>query len=442
MVDDASMGGDLSGTGTIDPMSTGSVLLATVTDSVIDPGRIEIWASNIAFDPDKGIVSFDVELVNLSRIVIPPPVRFVVTEVVPSDIAVVEFDGVSRDGFPFYDFSDALGEDDLWTIGERTAPVAMRFHTVTARSFAIGFRIELGPAAEEGVIGGVVFRDENRDGDRDICDLCDEVGIPGITVALEKPLSTGGFVVLLARTDSLGRYRFGGLSEGVYRVMVNPPVDAWEVTSSNPLLVTLVEGLDGRVTSFFGANFGLYSLPPYVGEVLFGPILVGPWSWLGVEVDSTFINPPSMLPVMYSYCLDVAALPIDCDCRIVVDTAAAWINGELVFTYGRSTAADSVFFAPKTIVGAEAAIDASPEACACRDAFATLLEPLARLGVSGGNLERLAVEYRRTERRARALENVLLPEVEGALSTIQGQLELADQEEAVRIRLAGRARSS
>jgi V/A-type H+-transporting ATPase subunit D len=67
---------------------------------------------------------------------------------------------------------------------------------------------------------------------------------------------------------------------------------------------------------------------------------------------------------------------------------------------------------------------------------------LARLGVSGGNLERLAVEYRRTERRARALENVLLPEVEGALSTIQGQLELADQEEAVRIRLAGRARSS
>ncbi len=102
----------------------------------------------------------------------------------------------------------------------------------------------------------------------------------------------------------------------------------------------------------------------------------------------------------------------------------------------------STDFAPKTIEGAEGAIDASPEAGACRDAFATLLEPLARLGVSGGNLERLAVEYRRTERRARALENVLLPEVEGALSTIQGQLELADQEEAVRIRLAGRARSS
>ena len=102
----------------------------------------------------------------------------------------------------------------------------------------------------------------------------------------------------------------------------------------------------------------------------------------------------------------------------------------------------STDLAPTTIEGAEAAIDASPEARACRDAFAALLEPLARLGVSGGNLERLAVEYRRTERRARALENVLLPEVEGALSTIQGQLELADQEEAVRIRLAGRARTS
>ena len=55
---------------------------------------------------------------------------------------------------------------------------------------------------------------------------------------------------------------------------------------------------------------------------------------------------------------------------------------------------------------------------------------------SAGNLERLAAEYRRTERRARALENVLLPEIERALRTTEEHLEQADREEAVRIRTA------
>ena len=84
------------------------------------------------------------------------------------------------------------------------------------------------------------------------------------------------------------------------------------------------------------------------------------------------------------------------------------------------------------------AVDASPEAGACRAAFAALLAPLLQLAVEGGNLERLGAEYRRTERRARALENVLLPEIEAALVRIEDHLERADQEEAVRIRLAAR----
>ena len=99
-------------------------------------------------------------------------------------------------------------------------------------------------------------------------------------------------------------------------------------------------------------------------------------------------------------------------------------------------------FAPRAGSGDDSAVDASPEARACREGFAALLGPLAQLAASAGNLERLGAEYRRTERRAKALENVLLPEVEGSLATILGQLELADQEESVRIRLAGRARSA
>ena len=83
------------------------------------------------------------------------------------------------------------------------------------------------------------------------------------------------------------------------------------------------------------------------------------------------------------------------------------------------------------------AVDASPEAHACSSAFVALLAPLARTAAACGNLERLGAKYRRTERRARALENVLLPEVEAALKSIDEHLELADQEEAVRTRCAG-----
>ncbi len=83
-------------------------------------------------------------------------------------------------------------------------------------------------------------------------------------------------------------------------------------------------------------------------------------------------------------------------------------------------------------------VDPSPEATAARAAFEALLAPLATPAASAGNLQRLAAEYRRTERRARALENLLLPEIEQAMKAINEHLELVDQEDAVHIRHAGR----
>lgn len=82
-------------------------------------------------------------------------------------------------------------------------------------------------------------------------------------------------------------------------------------------------------------------------------------------------------------------------------------------------------------------LDPSAEAEACRAAFLELLAPLADLAARAGALERLAAEYRRTEKRARALENVLLPEIEQRLKTVRERLETTDQEEAIRARIAG-----
>jgi V/A-type H+/Na+-transporting ATPase subunit D len=80
------------------------------------------------------------------------------------------------------------------------------------------------------------------------------------------------------------------------------------------------------------------------------------------------------------------------------------------------------------------AIDPSPEASACRAAFERLLRIAAAMGVRAGNLHRLAREYRRTERRAKALENVLLPEVEEAMKRIDEQLDTLDREDTIRAR--------
>lgn len=80
----------------------------------------------------------------------------------------------------------------------------------------------------------------------------------------------------------------------------------------------------------------------------------------------------------------------------------------------------------------------SPEAEACRARF-ELLPPLAaRLAILNGNLERLRSEYVRTARRARALEDVLLPEIDDSLRAIDTALEELEREEAMRMRSLAR----
>lgn len=81
------------------------------------------------------------------------------------------------------------------------------------------------------------------------------------------------------------------------------------------------------------------------------------------------------------------------------------------------------------------AVDPSPEARRCVEIYRRLTVQSAGLAALAGNIERLLEEYRRTERRARALEDVILPEVESALTEVATRLEELDQEEAIRVRL-------
>ncbi len=81
--------------------------------------------------------------------------------------------------------------------------------------------------------------------------------------------------------------------------------------------------------------------------------------------------------------------------------------------------------------GTPPALDPSPEAEACRAAFVHVLALCVEVGVVTANLQRLMREYRRIERRAKALENVLIPEVEDAITRVSEQLEITDREDTL-----------
>lgn len=79
-------------------------------------------------------------------------------------------------------------------------------------------------------------------------------------------------------------------------------------------------------------------------------------------------------------------------------------------------------------------IDMSPEAEACRQAYVDLLSQAAALAAITGNLERLFREYQHTSRRARALHDVLLPELDRDVKELETRLEEIEREEAIWMR--------
>jgi len=84
-------------------------------------------------------------------------------------------------------------------------------------------------------------------------------------------------------------------------------------------------------------------------------------------------------------------------------------------------------------------VNRSPEAEACRVAFGAVLAAATTIAAVSGNLERLALEYRRSVRRARALQDVMLPELDHSIYEIENRLEELEQEEAIWMRHAAGA---
>ena len=79
--------------------------------------------------------------------------------------------------------------------------------------------------------------------------------------------------------------------------------------------------------------------------------------------------------------------------------------------------------------------DPSAKAEHCLRLFREVVVQSAAIAGVSGNLYRLLAEYRLTERRSRALENVILPEIDQALREMSSHLEELDFEDAIRVHL-------
>ena len=77
----------------------------------------------------------------------------------------------------------------------------------------------------------------------------------------------------------------------------------------------------------------------------------------------------------------------------------------------------------------------STEAEQCRQTFLDIVKLVGIIGGVSSNLHRLSAEYQRTKRRARALENVVIPEITQTLRDMSAQVEEIEQEDIIRVHL-------
>ncbi len=88
-----------------------------------------------------------------------------------------------------------------------------------------------------------------------------------------------------------------------------------------------------------------------------------------------------------------------------------------------------------TVTGTDtAAANPSVSAEKCARLFRDIVVRSAVLAGLSGNLHRLLAEYRVTERRSRALENIILPEIDQAPGDMTSHLEELELEDAIRVR--------
>ena len=226
-----------------------AALIGNGTDDP-QPGPLLVRGRNLAYDGETGTLTVDLSLVNDGEMTYPELVGLTFVQLIPSDVTVLDADnGESGPGALFmFEFAD---DDGDWTPGEESLPRTVSFMVASGTSIGFVARIDVGMAPTGGTIGGLVWHDEDEDGQ--IGDS--EEGVGGVAMALHTGDDVSVTPLTQVMTAADGTYRFDGLDAGYYTV-VRLPQEGMMGTTPPQMAVILVE-MDGTVSDFLMANFGV-----------------------------------------------------------------------------------------------------------------------------------------------------------------------------------------
>ncbi len=232
----------------IDPHDTGEMLLATLD---YYDGVVEVHAKGLVWDSQQQTATIDVFLVNESNMPLGGPVLLSIININPETVGLMNPDGFTSDDLPYRKFDDEFGEDHVLSPQETSDSDMFAFYIGENGAFSIEFRLD-SEIPSLGVISGVVFFDGNKNGIRDQ----GESGLEGFAVSLEFIDGDGIVHHKNTNTGVAGDYRFSNLHAAVYTVLLNVPGQA-QLTTGNPLVITLLESGDGTVNDYNEADFGI-----------------------------------------------------------------------------------------------------------------------------------------------------------------------------------------
>jgi len=208
------------------------------------PGPFFLRGHNLHYNDVVGALVVDLTITNNSPATFLNPVHITFLRLLPEGTIILN----SPDDGPTFEF-DFANDDLWWTPGEESLLLTVMFKADLGGSVGFNAHISVGGVHLEGMIGGRVWLDANRDGVMDP----DERGLPGIPIGL----SDGSDREILHRaiTGEDGRYMFRGLDAGTYEVWVHDPPAEMSSTTPINMHVLLSSGMGG-VSSFTEADFG------------------------------------------------------------------------------------------------------------------------------------------------------------------------------------------
>lgn len=223
------------------------------------PGPFIIRGTNIHYVDSLSALSVDITVEHRCRCEFPEPIGMTFVSLLPPGVTVQNPDnGEHGPGAAIvFEFEN---DDGVWSSFEESLPRTVLFGV--DRGVSIGFvaRFDIGMDPDLGSVGGLVWHDQNRNGQIDR----GEPGIGGVEIQMYRTDGPEDVmppeILWRTLTSRDGSYRFDKLGAGSYEVYRTPRNDL-EPTTPVKIQVFLVEE-DGVVSDFLMANFGCVPTGP------------------------------------------------------------------------------------------------------------------------------------------------------------------------------------